>query len=164
MNKGIKKFKARNGRDATRSVARKLLVNFILNGKIKTTTKRAGYVKAVIDRFVSQAKKATGGSKNALQSKLSNKIAIDTLVKTIVPKLGTRTSGFTTMKRIGQRKGDASEMIVVEWISELASPKTTAVPIVVEEKKTDKVEVAEVIEKATPKKTTKEEKPVAVQK
>lgn len=119
MNKGIKKFKIRQGKDHTDAVIRKLVVNFLLHGRLKTTTKRARYVKMLVDRYVMKAKQATSGAQNVLKKKLANNTAIEKLTKEIVPKMGKRTSGFTTFKRIGQRKGDGAEMIIVEWIADL---------------------------------------------
>ena len=56
MNKRIKKIKIRKGKDATESVVRKLVVNFITHGKITTTVKRAKIIRSEIDRLVHKAK------------------------------------------------------------------------------------------------------------
>ena len=123
MYKGVKKIK--KGKDSNRSIVRKLIVNFILRGKITTTLKRAKIIQSQIDRLVHYAIRNSESDKNQLLKKLNDKNSISKLINQAVPVLKARSSGFTRIKKMGYRLGDGANMVLLEWVEkvELERPK-----------------------------------------
>lgn len=95
---------------------RSLIENLFLYKSIQTTEAKAKAVKGLIDRVITQAKEKNHRATMAIFVK--NKKALEELNTEILPKLGTRTSGFTGIIRIGQRKGDGAMMVKMSLLLE----------------------------------------------
>lgn len=116
MNKGVKKLRLRKGQDATQATVRKLVINFIATGRVKTTVKRAKIIKSQIDTLVHKAQDKTEASKNVLLRRIGDQKVVTKLIDEVGPHFKTRTSGFVKMVRMGARVGDGAEVALVEWI------------------------------------------------
>ncbi|GIW63978.1 MAG: hypothetical protein KatS3mg091_780 [Patescibacteria group bacterium] len=116
MQHRVNKIKIAKGRDHNRAVVRKLVLNFLKNGKIDTTLRKAKVLKSVIDSYVSKAKKNTNASYNLLLSKLADKQAVKFLVERVAVKFKDRVGGYVTVKRLGYRKGDSSLVARLQWV------------------------------------------------
>lgn len=115
MNKRVKKIKVRGGRDATRSVLRKLMRGLIINGKINTTLKRARIVKQVADILVHKAIVKTEASKNVLLRYLGQEKLVAKMFEEIGPRFTSRVGGCVRLVKLGPRVGDGAFMARVEW-------------------------------------------------
>jgi len=116
MRHKVKKIKFRKGKNASEATMRKLAVNFIDKGKIKTTLAKAKSLKSLIDRLVSKAKEKKESTKNILLKHLGEKKTMNKLFDTIAPKFNDRSSGFVRVIKLGERLGDGAEMGKVEWV------------------------------------------------
>ncbi len=121
MNKRVKKIKMRSGRDATRSVVKKLLLGLITHGKLTTTLKRAKITKSNIDKLVYKSREKTEASNNVLLKNLGNREAVAKLFDVIGPKFKGRTGGYVKLVRLGQRMGDGAETARLEWIEPIVN-------------------------------------------
>lgn len=95
-----------------------LIYSLVLFGQIKTTQARAKAISGLVDRLVNKVKQGTVASKREALKIAPQKQVVDKLMTEIVPKLGSRPSGYTRIIRIGQRKGDAAQMVIMEWVNE----------------------------------------------
>lgn len=93
--------------------------SLVIHGNIKTTEAKAKAVKGLFDRVINIAKDKNS---HLLSSYLPNKDVREKLIKDIVPGLKTRTSGYTSLVKLGVRQGDGA-MIV--QMSVLHSPQET---------------------------------------
>lgn len=116
MRHRVKKIKVRSGKDANSMLVRKLVLNFLKKGSIRTTLKKAKLVKPVVERLVDKAKKNNEASRNVILRKLGHKEFIETLLKEIGPRFGTRIGGYVRIVKDQQRGSDGSEMAIVKWI------------------------------------------------
>ncbi len=108
----IKKNKFSQGKDANRMLVRKLIINFVKRGKIKTTLKKGKALKAELDRLVNLAKQ---NKRELILKYTNNKKITDFLIDKVVPVFSERKTGFTTIKKIGKRLSDGAEMLVLSW-------------------------------------------------
>lgn len=98
---------------------RNLVRSLFTYGKIKTTYFKAKELSVLADGYAALAKK--GGENPSLSLKrkmfaffdedLTKKILVD-----MSPKFMDRNGGFTRVTKLGPRRGDASEMALVELI------------------------------------------------
>lgn len=116
MYKGVKKNKIKKGKDSNKALMRKLVRNFIISGKLKTTHKRANALKSVIEKLVFKARDESEATLNAVHKVLGSGIYVDKLFKVIGPKFSSRTGGYVRVKKIGSRIGDGAEMSYIEWV------------------------------------------------
>lgn len=123
MRHHVKKIRGRGGKDAVRSLMRKLAVNFIERGQLETTNSRAKALKAVIDRLVSHAKKRTEAAKNTTLKTLGQSKTVDRLFDVIAPAVSERKGGFVRLVKVGPRLGDNAEMVRLQWVEPIEVTK-----------------------------------------
>lgn len=112
-----------------KSLFKTQLRELIENGLMTTTLPKAKIIKRLFDKLVTSAKGGTLASRRRVITALGNAKTANKLVDSIVPVMADRNSGYTTLKKVSIRKGDATT---------LATLKLVAVPVEVP-KETPKV-------------------------
>lgn len=102
-------------RDQRKAFLKSLAVNLILRGKIKTTQARAKEMRRLVERLITKTKKG-GLSGVRFSEKLLPEAAVKKLTKEIAPRYSERSGGYTRIIRLGQRKGDSAEMVIIELV------------------------------------------------
>ena len=100
--------------DERKSLFKGLVHSLIISGTILTSETNAKAVKGLIDKVINLAKNKK--AENRFQSFLTDKTLQERLIGEIIPKLGTRTSGYTRTVRIGPRLGDQTTMVKMSLI------------------------------------------------
>jgi large subunit ribosomal protein L17 len=94
-----------------------LAVSVIRYEKVKTTEAKAKEISGQVERMISLAKKGDLAARRAVIAQLPNEpLVVNKLFDEIAPKYADRTSGFTRIVRIGQRRGDAAEIVQLELV------------------------------------------------
>lgn len=97
---------------------RNLIRSLVLQKKIKTTGVRAKMISGQVDRLVNKLKKGTLAGRREVLNILPEKKIVERFLKEILPKLGSRRSGYTKIVKIGRRLGDGAEMVMIEWMED----------------------------------------------
>jgi large subunit ribosomal protein L17 len=93
------------------------MVTFLLeNGRIQTTVTRAKEVAPVAEKMVSIGKKNSLAAKRQALSYITKEDVVKKLFDEIAPKYAERNGGYTRIMRVGPRRGDASEMAILELV------------------------------------------------
>ena len=96
---------------------RNLTVAVIRHERVKTTEAKAKEVQGIVERAITTAKRGDLAARRAIVSEFPNEpLVIKKLFDEIAPKYADRTSGFTRIIRIGQRQGDAAEIVQIELV------------------------------------------------
>ena len=106
-------------RDAAhrKSLLANLCVEVIDHERIRTTEAKAKEISGQVERMISLAKKGDLAARRAVIAQLPNEpLVVNKLFDEIAPKYADRTSGFTRIVRIGQRRGDAAEIVQLELV------------------------------------------------
>ena len=106
-----------------KALFRNLISSLFLKEEIKTTLSKAKAIKGLVDKLITKAKKGTLHNQRLIHAFLQNKKATKQLVKKIAPRFKKRVSGFTKIIRLGQRRGDAAEMVKIALIKPKKSKK-----------------------------------------
>ncbi|MBU2051617.1 50S ribosomal protein L17 [Patescibacteria group bacterium] len=107
-----------------RSLFKNLIRSLILNERIKTTVAKAKTIRPIVDKLMTQAKANTLAGRRRVLAVLVDRAAVDKLFKELAPRTAKRTSGFTRIRRLGQRRGDNSLLVQMEWVDQKAEKKT----------------------------------------
>ncbi|MBU1000586.1 50S ribosomal protein L17 [Patescibacteria group bacterium] len=92
------------------------LVRSLLSyGTIRTSEVKAKAIKGLVDKIINSVKSNTKQNR-LVDSFVDNKDLCERLIKEIVPKLGSRTSGFTRTVRMGTRMGDQTTIVKMSLI------------------------------------------------
>lgn len=101
-------------KDQRTALFKSLVRSLILEESIKTTQPKAKAVIGLVDKIITQAKSAT--SKRLVSQFLTHKTVTDKLDKEILPRLKSRTSGYTSLVKIGPRLGDGAMIVKLSLI------------------------------------------------
>lgn len=131
------------GTDAshTKAMKKSLCQALFANDRIKTTLPRAKAIRGDIDRVVTWAKKGDLHSRRLAIAKLGDKELVRELFEKAAQGMWEgRNGGYTRIYKLGPRKGDNAEVVLIELVTEPVQPKAKAAKT--EVKKVEKVEEA----------------------
>jgi large subunit ribosomal protein L17 len=102
-----------------------LIKNLIQNEHIKTTEAKAKTIKGLVDKLFSQAKLGSLSARRQTLAFIADKTIVHKLFDVLAPRTKNRTSGFTRLVRLGQRRGDNTMMVKLELVDKkIDQPKT----------------------------------------
>lgn len=99
-----------------KALTKNLAQSLILYGKIKTTEAKAKYIKPKVEKMVTKAAKNALHTRRELMKKLPTKNAVNKLLEVLGPKYKDRKGGYLRITKIGERKGDAAKMVLIEFV------------------------------------------------
>ena len=94
-----------------------LVTNLILAESIKTTLPKAKEARKDADKIVTIAKKGGIAARRHAASLLLDPAAVQKLFDKIAPAMKDRNGGYTRIVKLGTRKGDASEMCILQYVT-----------------------------------------------
>ncbi len=164
-----------------RATLANLVCSLIKHKRIRTTVPRAKVARRLADQMVTLGKRAAGTEDKALKVYLrrlaaarlnvhgpasgvrfdkearkrwrKNEDVVRILFEEIAPAFKDRNGGYTRIVRVGNRRGDAAEVAILEWTNSVIAPSS---PAPSEEK--DKKEEKPAEEKAAKPKKAKKSK------
>lgn len=104
-------------KDHRESLLSNLAVSLIEHGRIKTTVAKAKAVKPFVEKLVTKAKVGSLHARRMALADLRHNVgAVHKLFAEIGPINAERKGGYTRIIKLGQRRSDASEMALIEWV------------------------------------------------
>ena len=91
------------------------------HGKITTTEARARRLRPYAEKLITFAKRGDLHARRQVLTVVTDKSVVHTLFTEIGPGFAERDGGYTRITKIGQRKGDAARMAVIELVTEEAT-------------------------------------------
>lgn len=112
-------------RDTRRALFRSLIRALVKHGKIKTTKAKAKAIQGSIDKLINLAKKDSISAKRRVFAILGNdKETTKKLLIEVVPSFSDRSGGYTRIVPLPARRGDAAQIVRLEWVKEIGIKKT----------------------------------------
>lgn len=96
-----------------RAMFANMLSSLVINEKVMTTLAKAKELSKFFDRTVNAARKQNYSD---LKSILRNKEAFKKMVEVIAPRYKDRKSGFTSVLKVAERRGDAAMVALVRLV------------------------------------------------
>jgi large subunit ribosomal protein L17 len=94
-----------------------LTVSVLRYERVKTTEAKAKEIRGRVEKAITLAKRGDLPARRAIVAQFPNEpLVVTKLFDEIAPKYADRTSGFTRIVRIGQRQGDAAEIVQIELV------------------------------------------------
>ncbi|MGM0607986.1 MAG: 50S ribosomal protein L17 [Candidatus Muiribacteriota bacterium] len=113
-NKGYKEL-GRN-KSHTDALLRNLSTSLFEHGQVKTTLAKAKELKSVAEKMITAAKEDDFNSRRKLAKKIYKKEVLKKLFEEIAPKYKERPGGYTRIYKLGQRRGDNTQMSLIELV------------------------------------------------
>ncbi|MBR4132769.1 MAG: 50S ribosomal protein L17 [Oscillospiraceae bacterium] len=102
--------------DQRRAMLRQLTTDLLEHGKLETTFYRAKEVQPVVEKMITLGKKGDLAAYRKALSYITKEDVAQKLFKEVAPGYAERSGGYTRVVRIGQRRGDAAEMAIIELV------------------------------------------------
>ncbi|MGO2300020.1 50S ribosomal protein L17 [Paucilactobacillus nenjiangensis] len=113
-----------------KALLRDLTTNLIVNGRIETTEARAKEVRRTAEQMVTLGKRGDLHARRQAASFIRSVVAdvkeeddnirvqsaLQNLFEEIAPKFADRNGGYTRMYKTMPRRGDAAQMVVLEFV------------------------------------------------
>ena len=118
------------GTDAshTKAMKKSLLQALFANDRIKTLDVRAKAIRPEVDRVITWAKKGDLASRRLAIAKVGDKELVrEVFEKAAQGMWADRNGGYTRIMKLGPRKGDAAEVVIIELVTEPCTPKNAGV-------------------------------------
>jgi large subunit ribosomal protein L17 len=114
---GIDGRKLRRSGGHRTALYKNLTVSILRYERVKTTEAKAKEVQGQVERMITLAKRGDLSARRAVVSQFPNEpLVVTKLFDEIAPKYADRTSGYTRIVKIGQRSGDAAEVVQIELV------------------------------------------------
>ena len=93
-----------------------LAAQLFTHGRIKTTEAKAKAVRPLAEHLVTFAKKGTVAARREVLKTIPDRDVVHKLFNEIGPRFGERNGGYTRILKLGERKGDAAPMAIIELL------------------------------------------------
>lgn len=108
------------GRTAShkRAMLNNMATSLFDNGKVRTTLPKAKELRGVAERLISFAKRGDLHARRQVLRRIQNKVVVTKLFDEIGPSFAGRNGGYTRIFKLGPRRGDSSELCLIELVTD----------------------------------------------
>ena len=127
-----KKSGMKLGTDAshTKAMKKSLVLALLQNDRIKTLDSRAKAIRGDVDKVITWAKKGDLHSRRLAIAKVGDKEVVrEVFEKAAQGMWADRNGGYTRIMKLGPRKGDCAEVVVMELVTEPVQSKAKAAKV-----------------------------------
>jgi large subunit ribosomal protein L17 len=106
------------GRDSAhrKALYSNLAGSLFQHGRIKTTEAKAKAVKPFAEQMITLGKRGDLAARRRALAELRSEPVVKELFGEIAPRFAERPGGYTRIVKLGQRQGDAAEMVYLELV------------------------------------------------
>lgn len=115
--------------DSRNAMMRAMVTYLLENGKIETTVTRAKDVRSMAEKMISLGKASDLHTKRQVYAYITKEDVAKKLFDEISPKYADRNGGYTRIMKLGPRKGDCAEVVVMELVTEPVQSKAKAAKV-----------------------------------
>lgn len=112
----------KKGRSLSRSpshrkaLLRNMATSLFEHERITTTTARAKELRPYAERLITLAKRGDLHARRLAARRIADRGVLGKLFDDIAPRYAERPGGYTRILKLGNRKGDAAEMALIELV------------------------------------------------
>jgi large subunit ribosomal protein L17 len=125
MRHHVAGYKLSRTKDQRKALRRVLIKQLFENNRIKTTKAKAKAIRGEAEKLITLAKRNINSSdvekvnaRRMAAATLADADIVKKLFDDIAPRFESRNGGYTRLLKLGLRKGDSSEMVILELVEE----------------------------------------------
>ncbi|WP_350343839.1 50S ribosomal protein L17 [Proteinivorax tanatarense] len=99
-----------------KALLRGLTTSLLKEGRIMTTVTKAKNVRPLAEKMITLGKRGDLHARRQAASFILEKEVVAQLFDDIAPKYAERNGGYTRIVKVGPRKGDAAEQVIIELV------------------------------------------------
>ena len=104
-------------RSHRKAVLRNLATSLFRHERIETTTAKAKELRPYAERLITLARRGDVHSRRLAARKIQDRDVLGKLFDDIAPRYAERPGGYTRVLKLGNRRGDAAEMSLIELVN-----------------------------------------------
>jgi large subunit ribosomal protein L17 len=93
-----------------------LVCSLIDENRVTTTLAKAKAARSVAEKMVTLAKRGGVHDRRLCAARLRQADAVHRLFNELAPTFKDRRGGYTRIMRLNQRRGDAAQLAILEWV------------------------------------------------
>jgi len=101
-----------------RAMLRNMVTSLLRHERIRTTTPKAKVARRYAERMITFGKRGTLHARRQAARFINDETVLKKLFDEIAPTFAERRGGYTRIVRTGVRRGDASDMAILELVSQ----------------------------------------------
>ncbi|MBM3724612.1 MAG: 50S ribosomal protein L17 [Acidobacteria bacterium] len=109
-------YKLKRDKGARNSLLKGLVTSVIEHERIITTVPKAKAAKPIVEKMITLAKEGTLHSRRQAAAFLETPASVKKLFDKLGSRFGQRNGGYTRIVRLGPRKGDGAEQVMLELV------------------------------------------------
>ena len=98
------------------AMLRSLVTSLLKHGKIETTATRAKETKRLAEKMITLGKRGDLHARRQVLAFVTEEEVVRNLFDNIAPKYAERNGGYTRILKMGPRRGDAAEVVILELV------------------------------------------------
>jgi len=95
---------------------RNMATSLFLHGRIETTVAKAKELRVFAEPLITKAKRGDLHARRQVARRIHDAIALAKLFEEIAPKYSERPGGYTRLRHLGHRPGDAADIAILELV------------------------------------------------
>ncbi|MCL2801326.1 MAG: 50S ribosomal protein L17 [Treponema sp.] len=99
-----------------KALKRNMVTSLFRQERIKTTKAKALEIRRTAEKMITRAKEDTVHNRRIVSSRLFDEGIVAKLFTNIAPRMKNRNGGYTRIIKLGERKGDAAEVVILELV------------------------------------------------
>lgn len=102
--------------DARVRLLRNLVTSLILEERVTTSLAKAKAARSLSEKIITKGKTDTVHSRRLVARMVYGSKAVQKIFDELGPRYADRPGGYTRLLRLGRRKGDAAEAVILELV------------------------------------------------
>lgn len=102
--------------DQRMAMLRNLVTSFLKYGKIQTTVTRAKETRSLAEKMITLGKRGDLHARRQALAFITEESVVSEVFDTLATKYAERNGGYTRIIRVGPRRGDAAELVILELV------------------------------------------------
>jgi len=99
-----------------RKILANLTAQLIVHERLTTTHAKARDLRPYAEKIITKARRGDLHARRAVLAKINDNDAVTKLFDDVAARYADRPGGYTRITKLGPRRGDASEMAVIELV------------------------------------------------
>jgi large subunit ribosomal protein L17 len=99
-----------------KALHRNMVTSLFKKERIKTTKAKASAIRRTAEKMITRAKFDSVHNRRIVSSRLYDEGVVAKLFTNIAPRMKDRNGGYTRILKLGERKGDAAEVVILELV------------------------------------------------
>ena len=99
-----------------KALHRNMVTSLFKQERIRTTKAKALEVRRTAEKMITRAKEDTVHNRRIVSGRLYDEGIVAKLFTNIAPRMKDRNGGYTRIIKLGERNGDAAEVVILELV------------------------------------------------